>query len=85
MMPDLPKRDTAEWAGWCAESHVHRLATCVEDGQWWADFDCDVSLWWDYTRDSTREDFYVHFGGGSLNHRSDVKAWIAAARKALGL
>src|SRR3990167_8403149 len=85
MLPDLPRRDTAEWAGWCAESHAHRVTSCLEDGQWWADFDCDVSLWWDYTRDSTREDFYVHFGGGTLNHRPDTAAWIAAAREALDL
>ena len=85
MMPDLPKRDAGEWAGWCAHSHCHRQSCTTCEPCWWAAFECDVSLWRDVAPGSPWEDFYVHFGGGSLNHRPDTAAWIAAARKALDL
>ena len=85
MMPDLPKRDTAEWAGWCAHSHCHRQLCITCQPCWWAAFDCDVSLWKAVAPGSPWEDFYAHFGGGSLNNRPDTAAWIAAAREALDL
>jgi len=85
MLPDLPRRDTAEWAGWCAHSHCHRQDYGDCSGSWWETFDCDVSLWKGVAPGSPWEDFYVHFGGGTLNHRPDTVAWIAAARKALDL
>ena len=84
MLPDLPRRDTAEWPGWCAESYCHRPPMPGRSSRtpWWWDFSCDVS-YEDATDPSTA--FYAHFGGGTLNNRPDRDAWIIAARRALDL
>ena len=89
MLPDLPTRDAGEWPGWCAASYCHRLGEHEwrHAPQWWAPFNCDVSL------DGDGQAFYVHLGGGTIQAGNEtpgqrdtrVAAWIAAARKGLGL
>jgi len=80
LRPDLPRRDAGEWpANWVASSYCHRPGAheWPHARQWWHPFSCDVSL------DDAGEPLYVHFGGGTLNHRRDTAAWITAARHAL--
>ena len=90
MLPDLPRRDAAEWPpSWVpagAFAHPHRPPcswACQQRwaDQWWSRFSCDIS----FLDVQSTPPFYVHFGGGTLNRRSDTGDWILQARKWLGL
>ena len=85
---DMPARDVAEFtASWCADWRCHRP---VRDFSirlpWWFNFDCDLSF-------IDGDVAYIHLGGGTIGagrendrERAErVRAWIAAARKALDL